>query len=115
MYGSTTTYLREGQQFCDVVVRVCFSSTRQAGLVPVVTVLSWITIGTLVYHFVTGFYWSQAFFFAIDAGFSIGFGIFQEGTWSDVNITIPYNACAASGASVLKLLSVQSLACVSQH
>ena len=49
--------------------------------------------GTLFYHYYTGFYWSQAFFYAVDTGFSIGFGMFVEGAWNDSNVYIPNERC----------------------
>jgi len=49
--------------------------------------------GTLFYHYYTGFYWSQAFFYAVDTGFSIGFGMFVEGAWNDSDIFIPPDKC----------------------
>lgn len=74
-------------------VKVCWAKMKQAGFIPIMSVLTWIVLGTCVYHFGTGFYWSQAFFYAVDTGFSIGFGAFIEGTWNDSYVIIPSESC----------------------
>ena len=77
----------------DQVRAACLAATSKAGVTPLIVVLVWIVTGTLFYHFYTGFYWSQAFFYAVDTGFSIGFGMFVEGAWNDSDIYIPPGEC----------------------
>lgn len=77
----------------DQVRAACLAATSKAGVTPLIVVLVWIVTGTLFYHFYTGFYWSQAFFYAVDTGFSIGFGMFVEGAWNDSDIYIPPGDC----------------------
>jgi len=53
------------------------------GFVAVTFIVSWLMVATLVYHMLNDWPVYQSFFYAVDTGFSIGFGSFPEGTFRE--------------------------------
>ena len=77
----------------------------------IAVVFVWLLTGTAFYHFKDDFRWSMAFYYAVQAGLSIGFGALPEHNISSQLFTIFFllagSSLAAGALSLFTQMAVQ--------
>jgi len=56
----------------------CYQRLVRSPWIVMVVIITWLFTGTLVYKYANDWCWSNAFYFAVQAGFSVGFGSIAE-------------------------------------